>query len=378
MIHAEPKKYMGVGQVTLAQIAEWKQIDSQDMFGAIQTMPMQLQQGYELALGARQEIAELLGGSLPRAVVVCGMGGSGVAGDLVSAMLDLEIPVIPVKGYELPAWVNREDVVVCVSYSGNTSETIACFTEASDRSRVVAVISTGGKLSELAAAASVPTVQIPSGYQPRAACGILTGALCGVLESAEVVSSAADAIRGAVNGAARSVNDVIEVDDVSTCHAFELAKGLQGRCSLVYGTGITAPVAARWKAQLNENAKVPAFANEYPELNHNELVGWELAGTVGGPWGLIELLPSDCREGIERRVEVTGSLIENSVDWHRGVRAFNPSGGEPVASDYSRAHQVFELLVLGDYVSVLLAYLNQVDPTPVERIHLLKDKLGAL
>lgn len=346
--------------------------DTADMLGAIATVPAQLPDGLARAERVRDELASSWpsdDGASPRSLVVCGMGGSGVGADLLPAAADVAAPVIAVKGYDLPEWVGDEDRVVCVSYSGATAETLACFEQALDRSIVAAVITTGGELAERARAAGVPVVELPSGMQPRAAVGVIFGALVGVAAALGVIEHAATVIEQAAAGAAIVVDQHVlsgpeHAQDAPPALAF--ARQLHDHVVIVYGADHTAAVAQRWKAQINENGKVPCWANALPELDHNELVGWEFARSTGARWALVELLPLTPSEALQTRFDVTRRLVAESLD--TDIR-FEPRST-------TRAGATFEQLVWGDYISVYLALVRGIDPTPVDRIHTLKGELA--
>ena len=341
------------------------------MLGAIATLPAQLRDGYARSVKAQEQVARAwpqdAASVTPRTLVICGMGGSGVGADLLPAVFATRGPVFAVKGYELPEWVSDEDRVVCVSYSGNTAETIACFKAAIKRSVVAAVVTSGGTIGTLAAEQDLPIVDIPQGMQPRAAVGVLFGALAGIAEALNVVDDAEDVIGQAAAGAQVVIDLHVEGEgDSADAPALGLARQLEDCAVVIYGSGVTVPVAQRWKAQINENGKVPAFANAYPELDHNELVGWEYAGASGARWALVELVAANVLPEIRLRMDVTRELIDESL-----VAALRLD-----ALSVSRAGSVFELLAWGDYVSVYLALLRGIDPSPVDRITALKERLG--
>jgi glucose/mannose-6-phosphate isomerase len=346
--------------------------DVSDMLGAVASLPAQLPDGLARARRVQEQLAAAWPGDhgvTPRTLVVCGMGGSGVGADLLPAAVDVQAPVIAVKGYELPAWVSDEDRVVCVSYSGETSETLACFDQAIDRSIVAAVITTGGALADRARDTQVPVVELPSGMQPRAAVGVIFGALVGVAESLHVVADAGEIVEHAVAGASIVVDEHIGSGPEHAADAppaLEFARQLHDHVVVVSGAAHTEAVAHRWKAQINENAKVPCFANAYPELCHNELVGWEFARETGARWALVELLPFEASDAIRARFDITQRIVGDSLDSTLRI--------QPAAT--TQAGATFELLAWGDLVSVYLGLLRGIDPTPVDRIHLLKSELA--
>lgn len=344
--------------------------DHSDMLGAIATLPAQLADGRARAEAAGDDVRGAWphdSGATPRTLVVCGMGGSGVGADLLpSAVADLGAPVIAVKGYDLPTWVSDEDRVVCCSYSGATSETLACFRQAIERSVVAAVITTGGELAELARANGVPVVELPSGMQPRAAVGVLFGALATVAGMLNVVPHASKIVDEAAAGAQLVIDAQGAVGEGEEAPALQFARQLHDHVVIVYGAAHTEAVAHRWKAQINENAKIPCWASAYPELDHNELVGWEHARATGGRFAVVELLPFEASDAIRARFDITKRIAAPSLD--TDIRF------EPRSS--SRAAATFEQLVWGDYVSVFGALVRGIDPTPVDRIHVLKGELA--
>jgi glucose/mannose-6-phosphate isomerase len=354
--------------ITTASLLEH---DTSGMLEAIHGLPEQLPDGFARAAVLRDDIVRASarhsgdGGPSPRTLILCGMGGSGVGADLLPAVADIGCPVVAVKGYELPSWVNTTDRVVCVSYSGGTAETLSCFDAAQGRSVVAAVITTGGELAARARAGGVPVVHMPEGFQPRAAVGVLFGAIVGVADALGLVTDGASVVERAALGARRVVG---MHEHATEPPALDIAMEIGDATPVIYGAGITAPVAWRWKAQINENAKMPAFANTYPELDHNEIVGWERAPAGGARWALVELRPPAMLEALERRFTVTADIIAREL--HARITV------QPEAADAAEA--VFELVVWGDYVSTYLALLHGVDPTPVERIRQLKEHLAGL
>ena len=351
-------------------IADLLSFDSAGMLDAVHTLPAQLHDGFARTADVREVIARSWppathgGVATPRTLVVCGMGGSGVGADLLPAVADLDAPVVAVKGYELPAWVNDTDRVICVSYSGGTAETLACFEQAAARSVVAAVITTGGELATKATALGVPIVEMPVGMQPRAAVGVLFGALVGVASSLNVIRHPERVIEEAAAGAQSVVELHTGAEEEPPALVF--AREIGDATVVIYGAGMTAPVAWRWKAQINENSKMPAFANVYPELDHNEIVGWERATSGDAQWALVELLPAGAASNILDRFDITGEIIADELSARLRL--------EPLAT--TAAGAVFELLAWGDYLSTYLALIHGVDPTPVDRIRQLKERLA--
>ena len=295
-------------------------------------------------------------------LVVCGMGGSAIGGDLAAAAFGgrLSKPLLTVRGYELPSWVTAEWAVLCSSYSGETEETLACFAGAEARGARRIVVSTGGALVEAARAAGDPVIGLP-GLLPAPRTAVAYMLVC----AAEVASAvgAAPRIAEEFEGAAT----FLEQRRADLQHtAAEIAAQLNGAAPVVYGAGATAAVARRWKTQLNENAKLAAFYSELPEANHNELCGWK-SGTAGdGAFAAVLLEDADQHPRVRRRFELTAEAIE--------------AAGAPVvrieAAGETPSERLLWTVMLGDLVSLAVAEARDVDPLPIDAIDNLKTALG--
>jgi glucose/mannose-6-phosphate isomerase len=303
---------------------------------------------------ARIEAADSAG------LLVCGMGGSAIGGDLAAALLGerLARPMVTVRGYRLPSWATADWTVLCSSYAGQTEETLACFDAATELGARRVVVSTGGTLAERARDTKSPVVGLPGILQPRAAVAYMT------VVAAEVaaLSAVAPRIADEVEGAAAYLEERAEA---LQSRAGQVAGRLEGALPVVYGSELTAPVARRWKTQLNENAKLQAFFSELPEADHNEICGW--AGIPEGAKIAVVMLESSeqhPREG--RRFELTAEAIADA-------------GAEVVrveAEGETRAAQLFSTVMLGDLVSLRLAEARGVDPLAVDALDSLKDALA--
>ena len=301
----------------------------------------------------RVDSAGLRRSDAPGGLVVCGMGGSAIGGELAAAAIgDRALrPVRTIRGYALEPWFAGDALVLCASYSGNTEETIACFEAAGAAGAERVALTTGGRLAELAREAGVPVIGVPGGIQPRAAVAYMVVA---ALECA-ATCGAAPSLRGEVEAAGALLRDLL--DDP---RAGDVAGALEGRVPIVYGAGLTDPVATRWKTQINENAKLPAFRSTLPEADHNEICGY-------GPGGFAAVFLEDRgqQERIGRRIEVTARIAAEAGLAVQRVESRGETGVERVMS----------LVLLGDLVSVRLAELTRVDPTPVDAIEALKREL---
>jgi glucose/mannose-6-phosphate isomerase len=292
--------------------------------------------------------------------MVCGMGGSAIGGDLAAAALGdrLSRPLITARGYELPAWVTPDWTVLCSSYSGGTEETLACFAAAGALGARRVVASTGGALVERAREAGVPVIGLPGILQPRAAVAYM------IAVAAEVAALAgvAPRIHTEIETAAAYLSE--QSGDLQD-RAAEVGARLAGTLPVVYGAGLTAPVARRWKAQVNENAKLPAFFSELPEADHNELCGWEGVPDAA-PLAAVLLEDRDQHPRERRRFELTAEAI--AAGGAETIRIETVGG--------TRVERLLWATMLGDLVSLQLAASHGVDPLPVEAIERFKDAMG--
>jgi glucose/mannose-6-phosphate isomerase len=306
----------------------------------------------------RVEAAGIPRVDLPGGLVICGMGGSAIGADLAAAAIGDRAarPLRTVRGYDPGPGVGPDTLVLCASYSGSTEETLACFDAAGAAGAPRVALTTGGPLAERAREQGVPVAGVPSGMQPRAAVVYMT---IGALECA-AACGAAPSLRAEIE-AARPVLEQLAEDS----GAEAIARALEGSVPVVHGAGPTAAPAHRWKTQLNENAKVPAFVSELPEANHNEIEGWR-RGLDLAPLAAVFLHAPGMPPRLERRMELTAERLDA---FGAPVVRVDATGDAGVAS-------VLSLVALGDLVSVSLAELEGVDPTPVEAIEAFKAALG--
>jgi glucose/mannose-6-phosphate isomerase len=301
-----------------------------------------------------------LEGSESSGLLVCGMGGSAIGGDLAVAAFGerLERPMATVRGYLLPSWVDQNWAVLCSSYSGDTEETLACFERAEAAGARVLVASTGGELVERARDAAAPVVGLPGILQPRAAVAYMLAVAAEVAAATGVGPS----LRAEIEAAAAFLEDR---KDELRGRAEQLVAGIDGSLPIVYGAELTRPVAQRWKTQFNENAKAAAFFSELPEADHNEICGWQ--GVPGGtPLAVVMLEDADQSDRLRRRFELTSKEVERAG--HRVLVVESDAG--------SRLERLLEMVMLGDLVSLSLAEERGVDPLAIEAIERVKDALA--
>jgi glucose/mannose-6-phosphate isomerase len=335
-------------------------VDPQGMLGDVLAQPLQLGDALWRAQSAAIRPADLPGG-----LVVCGMGGSAIGGDLAAAALGDRAtrPIVTVRGYALESWTPPETLVLCASYSGDTEETLACFDAAGAAGARRVALGTGGSLAAAAREEEVPVIGVPAGMQPRAAVLYMT---VGALECA-ALCGAAPALHSEIDTATALLERLVEEwgpDSPPDSLAKRVAHELTATVPVVHGAGPTVAVARRWRSQINENAKAAAFATELPEANHNEICGWE-RGRRTAPLAGVFLEDPDQHPRVRDRIDLTAKEVERT-----GAPAIHLQ-----ARGDSRLERVLSLVLLGDLVSVYLAVLDGVDPTPVEPIERFKAAL---
>jgi glucose/mannose-6-phosphate isomerase len=300
---------------------------------------------------ARLESGEAAG------LTVCGMGGSAIGGDLAAAALGdrLTGPLLTVRGYEIPSWTTPEWTVLCSSYSGDTEETLACFAAAGALGARRIVASTGGELVDAAGVRGVPVVGLP-GLLPAPRTAVAYMLVCALEVAA--VAGIAPRVHTEVDAAAAFLT--AEADHLQE-RAKEIAFRLGDAVAVVTGADLTAPVARRWKTQINENADAQSFFSELPEADHNEICAWS-----GNDFAAVLLEDPDQHPRERRRFELTAEAIA-------------ASGAEAIRIETEGETRVARLLwttMLGDLVSLELAKTRDVDPLPVPAIDKLRSSLG--
>ena len=337
-------------------------LDSSNMLGKVAEMPDQLRRGFDLG---REAWGPLAGGR-PGMLVVVGMGGSAMGGDLLrSYLLTRSATAVTVRrGYGLPEFVGSDALVVVSSYSGNTEEALVCLGDAITRGARVACITSGGELIREAEKHGLPVAQLPGGYPPRAALGYSFGAMLALAGSAGICSSVEQELGECVESLTRQ-REVYSPDAPEENEALAIAAELVDRTPLVYCSDQLGAVGLRWKNQFCENAKKLAFLSLMPEMGHNDVMGWEVDDECT-KWGVLELRTRDDHPCLARRLEFVRDLV-------RSKGAFC---GEYWSVGSGMLAQVFSLILLGDYASVFLALMRGVDPTPIATIDRLKAETG--
>jgi glucose/mannose-6-phosphate isomerase len=332
---------------------------------------------YDLAVGFPDQCREALriadaatfpfSGEGVRLVVITGLGGSAAGGDFTRALFEAEgsVPCLVNRDYALPHFVGVDSLVFVTSYSGNTEETLSAYADARRRGARIIAVTSGGELARQAEFDGVPVVTIPGGQPPRTALGFM---LVPVLVAASRLSLLpSQDIAGAAAHCEARLQGWRREAPFADNEAKQIAAHLHGAMGVVYGLGgWQSVVAGRWRGQLNENAKQIVLTHVFPELNHNEIIGWEGAARIGvSRWATLILEDGTERDRMRLRADVTERLIGGATAVRR-VRAEGPT----------LLARMLSLALLGDFVSLYLAALNGEDPYLIRSIDAIKDALS--
>lgn len=320
-------------------------IDKSNYLGVLENFSKQCREALTLPKG------ETISGEIT-SILVCGMGGSAIGGDLLKSYLaNTNIPVFVNRNYSIPKFVDNYTLVFTVSYSGNTEETLSCFKQAKEKNANIWAICSGGKLADLAD----KKILIPKNYQPRAAIGYLFFPMLGLLHNSGIAN--------VTNTELNEMLALLKNTDEFKEKAKDLAKKIRGKLPIIYSSELLAPVAYRWRTQINENAKLPALHHIFPEMNHNEINAFMNMNRKD--FIVIMLRDEQDSDRIKKRMDITRDIIENTID----VEEVYTKGSSLLA-------RMFYSLYLGDFTSYYLAIDNRVDPTPVDVIERLKKELA--
>jgi glucose/mannose-6-phosphate isomerase len=295
----------------------------------------------------------------PKGVVICGMGGSGIAGKIVSSAFadQLSVPVTVVQDYQLPEFCSQESLVIVSSYSGNTEESISCFLDAVQRGCRPVCISSGGKLLDLCLKYQCPCLTIPGGFPPRSQFGY------GFIGILHILSSYGLITKGAPDSVDEYAKKLLAMQVEISAAAAELAEKLKDKIVCMYAEVRYAMVALRWRQQLNENSKMLCLCEAVPEMNHNELVGW---GAANSTYAAVLIHSSPMHPRIKKRFEILQGVLTARTPYVLDVQC--PSG--------SPLFTVLYLVHFGDWLSWHLAEQRGFDPVAIPQIDYLKEEMG--
>ncbi len=350
--------------VDLDNMAYLKKVDPEEMGVRVSELPLQCKEAKALTEACSLPIEY----SLVDAIVVLGMGGSAIGGDLVRTLVQQEcsVPILVNRDYDLPAFINEHTMVIASSYSGDTEETLFAFAEALERGAWPLGITTGGKLAEVCKEQDLPLIAFAYQSQPRAALGYSLVALLTILQKLDFIADKSADLDKAIALMEELQAEIgVHIPEKDNA-AKQLARRLEGRLPVVYGAEHLSAVARRWKCQFNENSKGWGFWEDLPELNHNAVAGYGFP-TAAATQLLVLVLSSELYHPRDQaRLQITGEILTEKDVSHEVLQV----QGESLIS------QALWAIHFGDYVSYYLAILRGVDPTPIKTIAYLKERLA--
>ena len=357
---------------------DFSELDKANMIELLEEFPQKMRDalrlGEEFSISTKTSLA-LASVSTPNTnsnfknIVVLGMGGSAIGGDLLSDYLadELSIPIVVIRGYNIPKFVDENSLVFAVSYSGNTEETFSTLKKCLEAKARVIALTSGGKFMDFSQKNNFPVIKVPAGIQPRAAISYLFFPILKAIERLGLIEQRESEIEETFNILQKLSQEYSAKSPSENNLAKKIALSLYQYLPLVYGSeGLFGAVAMRWKTQINENSKWPCFCNVFPELDHNEIVGYEIENSINQQVKIIYLQDKEGSLRIEQRREITRKIIEKKV----AEFIVCPTKGK------GKMARMFSLIYLGDLVSYYLAILNQIDPSPVVCIEDLKKELA--
>jgi glucose/mannose-6-phosphate isomerase len=337
--------------------------DGAKMFDVLADFSGQIKEAYSIGEGLNLPV-EL---SNIQNIIITGLGGSAIGGDLLRSYLQYEnkLPVQINRNYFLPSYADENTLLIASSYSGETEETLSAYEDAVKKKCKIVCISSGGKLSVLAKSEGHLLITVPKGYQPRCALAysffpllMLLGKLGFVSERNSQILDLIEFINGK--------KDIYTSLDSTINNAISNAEYIKGRIPVIYSSNdLLDIVNLRWRGQFSENSKSLAFGNYFPEMNHNEIVGWQENSEILRNFAVLFLKDKEDNPRILKRLQVTKELLGP----YRGIDIEIESEGN------SRLERIFDLVYLGDWISFYLAILYKTDPSPIEKINILKNKL---
>jgi glucose/mannose-6-phosphate isomerase len=347
----------------MIQENEIRNYDKSNMFDVLKQFGEQLKEAFEI--GKQFYVPDEL--KFVKNIIITGLGGSAIGADLLRSYLryEIKIPLLVNRNYFLPAFADNNTLVIISSYSGNTEETLSAYDDAKSKGCKILCISSGGKLSVMAESDGYLLIKIPEGYQPRCALGFSFIPLLMLLAKLGFVKERDSDIGGLASYIIKK-SELYTTLNENLNPAIKLAHHLEGKIPVIYSSeDLLDIVNLRWRGQISENAKSLAFGNYLPEMNHNEIVGWQENSEFLRYFAAIFLTDNEDNPRVLKRIEITKQLIEP----YRGIEI------DVSAEGNTRLERLFDLIYLGDWISFYLAILYKINPTPVEKINILKNKL---
>tara|TARA_A100001015_G_C14896727_1_gene674711 strand:- start:6 stop:1046 length:1041 start_codon:yes stop_codon:yes gene_type:complete len=344
----------------------FKKYDQENMFQSIWNFPNNLKDAISLGnkLDLKNDYSDV------KNIVIAGMGGSAIGGDIVSVLenTNIKIPYVVCRDYSIPEWVNSNSLVICSSYSGNTEETISAFRKSIEKGASICGITTGGTLLNLLKENKKDFIKIPSGLQPRAAVAFSFIPIIKLIEKVGLIHSDLDFWIG--NSIVDlEINRVVYSKEGNVNPVYELAHKIYKKIPIIYSDTSSMRVnAVRLKGQINENGKMLAYNNDLPELNHNEIVGWK-----NNP----EFFKSLCVLWLEDESDSSRTKIRKNIT-EKILNEVNVSQYSIQINGNSFQERFLHMIHYGDWLSFWCAILHETDPSPVEKIVRLKNELSKI
>lgn len=327
-------------------------VDTSNMHKVIMDAPDQLEKGLSLAKNTKIE------GNVSN-IIICGIGGSALPADILISLNKTNIPIYIHRDYNLPSTAGENSLIVCISYSGNTEETISALKEAIAKKLKIIGFSSGGEIESICNKNNILFTKIPSGIQPRCATGYIFSSLIKVLMNSGIIEDISSEIM-------QTIQTLKEINVSLEKEGEKLAKKILKKIPVVYSSNNLKELARIWKIKFNENSKIPAFYNYFPELNHNEMVGYSGLKKLGAKnFHIIILQDTTDHPRILKRMQLTSNVIKKSGAKVEIIHI----------RDGSFLLKIFSTLLLGDWTSYHLALLQNIDPTPVKIVEEFKEQL---
>ncbi len=340
--------------------------DRSDMLGILESFPEQCENAESIG---RKFVPPASYKIVYSNIIFTGMGGSAIGPEILRSYIwrVAEIPVFVNRGYRMPGFTGEKSLVVAISYSGDTEETVSAYMDARSRRAKIIAVTSGGRLRALAEKDSVPMIELPPGLQPRCAVGYLFFPILKALSKVGVISDRSRDVREAVKTLeALRRRQIGSRLPESRNIAKRIAHRLHGKFPVIYGSSdFTDCMVTRWRGELAENAKQLSSGHLFPEMNHNEIAGWENPSKALKSFIAVFLRDTGDHPRVSKRMDITVRILKRGLFEVIEVR---PPGKTSLA-------RLFSFLYIGDFVSFYLAILNMTDPTPVERIAYLKKEL---
>jgi len=337
-------------------------LDQSDMRGAITEFPNQIKESFSImsTWKAQLEYQNI------ENIMVLGMGGSAIGGDVAKVLAQNanSASIVINRSYNIPNWVGPNTLILASSYSGGTEETLSAFAQCREQDCPIIVLSTGGTITDYASKYDLDTIPIPSGYQPRAALGFSFSLILILLNQLGFVQNK---IIEMVEVSIKSLELLSTEMNKDKNKALAIAENIHTTCPIIYGSEeLTWVAALRFRGQLAENAKMLSFHNHFPEQNHNEIEGWTVNKDIMNRFSIVWLKDEDDHSGTQARMQISSALLELSAG----------SQLEITQTGKNRVERLLKLIHFTDWISYYAALLNNVDPTPVNRIQELKLKIS--